>query len=110
MANKSKGQISFDADGKTYILQFTINSLCELEDKALSTINRFASTRAMMWAGLLKNHPSISLQEAGDLIEITGLTKAGDLIGEAFKLAFPEAPDPLAVKGSQPSIQTGSPS
>lgn len=32
MANPQKGEVSFEADGKTWTLRYSANALCELED------------------------------------------------------------------------------
>ena len=54
-------------------LRYTINSLCELEDRAGMPIDRlmdrqFSATRLLLWAGLRHGQPELTVRDAGDLI------------------------------------------
>lgn len=115
MANPLKGEISFQADGKEYVLQYSNNALVELEDRldrGIVDISdelvrwskepknlRLGTIRAVFWAGLRQYHPEVDLIEAGELItRAGGLLKAAELIGKAFERAFP-APE---TKGRNP--------
>lgn len=107
MANPHKGEVAFDADGKTYTLRFSSNAICELEerlDKSFTKIGaelqaavetdpasiRFGTLRAIFWAGLQDHHPDIDLAAAGDvMIAAGGAVQAMALIGGAFVAAFP---------------------
>ncbi len=102
MGNKNRGEVSFEADGKTWTLALGINALCELEDEFGTPINEvFASMdngrvnvrtlRSMMRAGLARHHGAVSHFETGDLIEAVGLTETARLIGDAVKSALPDA-------------------
>lgn len=86
---------------KTFTLRFTTNSLCELEEAVGSdfsaVIERFGDEkrqsikflRNVFWAGLRENHPDVTTKRAGQIIDEIGMTRAGELIGQAFTRAFP---------------------
>jgi hypothetical protein len=100
MANKQKGEVVFEADGKAYTLTYSINALCELESAFDGTVTdifaatsgkkRFTTLRTVFWAGLTDHHPGLSLVDAGKIMHALGLNKADAVAGEAFRLAFPE--------------------
>jgi hypothetical protein len=109
MANKLKGEVGFEADGQSYTLVFSVNALCELEDKLGASVSdigglltrgkRFSTIRTVFWAGLVDHHPDLALKDAGRIITAIGIEQADALIGEAFGLTFPEAKAlPLASK------------
>lgn len=120
MANAHKGEIAFEAGGKSYTLRFSTNAICELEnalDRSIISISqdlvnaeknpeslRFSTLRAILWAGLREHHPGMTLVEAGDVMtEIGGLSKAVELIAEGFTLAFPEPQANGAARPQKPS-------
>jgi hypothetical protein len=100
VANRFKGDVSFDAGGKSYTMRFSANALCELEDATGMGINalltiladpakmRLKMVRAVLWAGLQDHHPDVTLHQAGEIITDLSLTKAMDLAGKSFELAF----------------------
>jgi hypothetical protein len=109
--SKAKGEVSIEADGKRYTLAFSINALCELEDKLGESVadigslaakgKRFSTIRTVFWAGLHDHHPDLTLQDAGKIISAMGIEAADAAVAEAFGLAFPEvkaAPVPLEIK------------
>lgn len=102
MANRHRGQASFEADGKTWLVSFSANALCELEDVLDMRVSEIAeamgdpkgmrlkTARAVFWAGLQDNHPEVDVKAAGNLM--TGrIPEAMGVVGRAFALAFPEA-------------------
>lgn len=120
MANPQRGEVSFDAGGKTYTLHYSANALCELEDlldKGIIELTtemqgweknpgkiRFKTIRAMFWAGLRDHHPEIDVAGAGELVtNAGGILGAVDLIGRAFGVAFPDA----KTKGARPPKGSG---
>ena len=109
MANPHRGEVSFDASGNTYVLQYSIDSLAtlerefgrlegkskvpihqifsELSDIQLTSIN---GIRLALWAGLREHHPDIDLKSAGELIISAGGANAiFTRVVEAIGLAFP---------------------
>ncbi len=102
MANR-KGQVTFKAQGKTWALKFTTNAMCAYEDASgeyfTAVAKHFAAMqdgqfpigviRRLFWAGLLDCAPDLDLEGAGDLLDHVGLTRASEIVGEAFQAAFP---------------------
>jgi len=101
MGNAAKGEVSFDAAGKTWTLRFGTNAICALETAlgmgfaaALALLSdgtkvRVATIRSLVWAGLSGAHDDLTEEQAGELIDAIGIAKAGTLISEAVTLAFP---------------------
>lgn len=59
--------------GRTLVLWYTLNSLCEIEDRAGMSLDRlmnrqFSATRLMLWAGLRRCQPELSVWDVGELI------------------------------------------
>jgi hypothetical protein len=105
MANSQKGQVSFQADGETYLLEMTPNAYCELEDEAgmdtLSFVSKiqaavaggkisFKDLRLLMWAALTEHHEGLTTKDAGDVMKAVGFERASDLVLQAINGSFPE--------------------
>lgn len=103
MANAQKGEVTLEAGGETYRLQYTTNAMCELEDAAGKTINDLVaelgdeanppgikSMRVLLWAALVEHQEAITVKETGKIIDAIGIASVGSLIGESFKAAFPD--------------------
>lgn len=100
MANRFKGEVSFRAGDIEYTMRFSANALCELEDAIGMGVNAVATqladpsslrlkmVRSVFWAGLRDRHPDMTIKHAGDLITELSLTKAMELVSDAFTLAF----------------------
>lgn len=115
MANREKGEVSFEAGGKQYTLRYSSNALCELEDALNLGINdiiarmknmRVKDARAIFWAGLTDNHPDIDLKAAGRMLDEIKIEKATSLITEAFSLAFGKG-EKAETKDARPQNGTG---
>lgn len=100
-ANRVKGEATFEVGGRSYVLAFTVNAMCEVEyilnlstDRILSALVRSPPlhiVRALLWGGLRQHHPDIDLPAAGDLIEEAGgAGVALEKIGAALIAAFPD--------------------
>ena len=69
---------SIELSGKQYTIEFDINSGCDLEDAAGKSIGEvvndaltnlsLTSNRLVLWGGLHKHYPDMTLAEAGDLL------------------------------------------
>lgn len=119
--NPHKGEVEFDAVGQRWRLVYSFNALCALEEqtgrgfaelsKSLADPAkvRLADIRAVLWAGLIDNHPSVTIKQVGDIIGEIKATKAFELFNRALVLAFPEASEDAnpPVPG-QPTSGTGS--
>lgn len=100
MANKFRGDVSFESFEKTYTMRFSANALCEMEDALGMGVNavatklanpesmRLTMVRSVFWAGLHDHHPEITLRQAGEIITDISLTAAMGLVSKAFELAF----------------------
>jgi hypothetical protein len=100
VANKFKGDVSFETGEKTYTMRFSANALCELEDALEMGVNavakqlanpesmRLKMVRVVFWAGLRDHHPEITLHQAGEIITDVSLTQAMGVVSKAFELAF----------------------
>lgn len=117
MSNPHKGEVEFTIDKKVYTLDYSINAMCELEDKLGGSIIQIAdlmsdpaklsikNARTLFWAGLRDHHETITETEAGRLMTDIGIAQAMEMVGKAFTLAFPavEGAGPLAAKGQASS-------
>lgn len=128
MANPHNGEVAITlADGKAYVLHYGINALCALESelgldikqvsKLLNGQVQMTTVRAMLFAGL-QDHHGDELRDSksiGPLMKLADLAVYAGKIGEAFRLAFPqaggasgEAPPPkLAPKAPKTKARAG---
>lgn len=115
MANPHKGEVSFKAGEKDYILSFSANALVELEEhlgfELDELIKKFADgkiklaqMRVMFWQGLLDHHDGLSLDDTKAILKTLRPAEMGQLIGRAFALAMPSVPE-----DSAPPPQPGEP-
>ena len=122
MTNPHKGDVSFEAGGKTYTLRFSHLALVKLEqklDKGLVSVMgeidewrsdpkkiRLGTVAILLWAGLQKHHPSMTVDEATELLDDMpeGINTAIDLVGQGFDKAFNKAP---GTKGTDPQPREG---
>src|SRR5688572_26747681 len=100
--SKAKGEVGFDADGGRFTLTFSIEALCELEEAAGFSMAKIGTilkdpekpnlriVKCMFWAALTDHHPDITQKDASKLMSQIGFVNAGQLVLEAFALAFPE--------------------
>lgn len=100
MANAERGETRLSAGGREYVLRYTINSLCELEDalgQGFNTIAammadpeklRLKTLRAVVWAGLLDKQPEATAPLAGEIIGEIGTPAAMAAVAQAFSNAF----------------------
>ena len=104
MANRVKGEVAFEAEGVQHVLVLDFNAMCSLEDELdiplaqlgeAMTGGRMSLLRSVFRAALEARQPGITSQQAGHLIQVIGLPRTTELIGEAFAAANP------AVEGEQ---------
>lgn len=60
-------------NGNKYVMRYTVNSLCALEDRAGMPIAQlmdfqFSATRLLLWAGLMEEQPELTVRDVGALI------------------------------------------
>jgi hypothetical protein len=91
-----RGGVAFDALGKPREFKFTTNAICRLEERAGKSLQdvlsdtaeggrRMVAFRLLMWAGL----GDLTLDDAGDIMDVIGLAEVDRIIAEGLKLAFP---------------------
>lgn len=115
MGNRIKGTFPFSAGGADYVMQFTANGMCALEDVTGTSATAFLkdleeagdnlsfkSARLLFWAGLQEHHEGISQNEAGKIItDLGGLVPALELAGKAVQASLPTgSPDKGAAGGA----------
>ena len=103
MANPVKGQVALRVDGRTLILEFSIDALCQLEQHMGMTASEIIGKlgvddsltfkRDLLWGGLREHHPELDLRQAGELLRQRGGAAAGAKVIEAYLAAWPD-PDP----------------
>lgn len=101
MANRERGEVSFEASDKTWTMKLGTNAMCEIEEatgKGMAEIGELLSNdktatiglmRVVFWGALHAFHQDLTTAQAGELIDEIGATRAGQLIGEAFTAARP---------------------
>lgn len=103
MANSQRGEVSFEASGKTWTMKLGTGALIAIEDQTGKPIGEIGELlgnpktaslklmRAVFWGGLQQHHDGTTLAECDDLIDELGGQRVGELIGQAFSLARPKA-------------------
>jgi hypothetical protein len=97
MGNKQRGYVDIVLD-KPRRLFFNTNALCELEDalqRPVTSIGKenvgIRELRAMLWTGLIHEDPELTIQQAGQMLEIERLAEIAGKVTEAINLAFPKS-------------------
>lgn len=112
---------SFEASGKRYTLRYGNNALAELEGLLGLPITQIGERfttgavgvremRNIFWAGLMMQHPELSLVDAGNLMDEVGLQRVAELVTEAFGEAFPNTGVKSKEVITTTSLGTGMPS
>lgn len=89
-----KGSVGFTAEGQGYTLLLDFNALCDLSEELPDLMSGGQELtdprkiRTVFHAGLKRNHPGITLEQAGDIIQAVGIAEAADLLGKAFEASF----------------------
>jgi hypothetical protein len=94
--------VTFEAGGKSHLLRFDVNALCRIEEATGEDIQAAAARlspaggqpkltdlRLLFWAGL---GAGITREDAGLIMDDVGFDRIGEMIGQAFAMAFPDAP------------------
>lgn len=102
MGNRETGEVTFEAAGQTWTLRYGTNEMCQIEDHFDESIVSLANKlqdeagvkiktlRQLFRIGLSQD---MNIGEVGKLMDQVGIAKAGELIGQAFQAAFPDASD-----------------
>jgi hypothetical protein len=102
MANRQRGQIPADLNGKKINLILNTSAFCEIEDADGRTINailaelsdpakqRFKTVRLVFWGMMLADMPGAKISDADALMD--GLAGRHDIVlRDAVAAAFPDA-------------------
>jgi hypothetical protein len=122
MANKYKGEFTFEVGGKTYTGRYGMNALVEIEElfgkpveavfADLARDKSMKTARGLIWAALVQYHPDLTQAAVGDLIDEAGLDKLEAIMAAGIKAAFPDAgkaEDGADATGRPPKGATGRP-
>lgn len=111
MANKLRGEVPLEADGKVWIVRYSINALCELETATGcgatefigrmqdQTKVRMTDLRTLVWCGLRDKQPDVTQEKAGEIASAAGLEPTMAAIQEAIAAAFPQGEAVAEAKG-----------
>lgn len=108
VANPQKGEMHVEFGGRPYVLVMTFNAMLRVQQMlakggampTAESILRAAlngdleAMRALFWALLLRHHPEMTVEAAGDLIdEAGGLDVVNDIIDRASGASGPDPKD-----------------
>ncbi len=114
MANSHKGEVAVKTADASYILHFSTNAICELEDvlekPVIQIVAEFENeenvgmkiVRYLVWAGLTTKNPGMTVEEAGDILDEVGYALMMDKVGLAMRRFFPD-PEGDETKNPQPA-------
>lgn len=100
MNNPHRGEVTFEAGGKTYVFKLGVAAQVAIEQRMKQPIHKLLQDASNEWgifmmlvfmhAGLLRQY-ALTEDEVADIIDELGLDRASAIIAEALKLAFGEA-------------------
>lgn len=103
MANLERGEVSFEASGKTWTMKVGTEAMCQIESltgKGIAEVGQLLGSektstitllRAVFCGSLQEHHEGITPKECSKLMDEVGVAVIGQKIGEAFQAAFPPA-------------------
>lgn len=120
MTNSNRSSVSFAYGGETLNYKISTNALCRFEDLMGETMLRaadhlsvagqgdgldtdFRRLRAMFWAGL---PTTITVEDAGDMVDDLGKSEVVEIISKGLALAFPDAEE---AEGNAPKPKKAAP-
>lgn len=90
MANKQRGMVKVQLD-KVRNLRYTMNALAEIEDilgVPLGEMGNIQMTmkniRVILWAGLIHEDKELTLEQVGDMIDMSNIQEVQEKLTEAF--------------------------
>lgn len=125
MANRQRGEVELEIEGKAYRLVFDLNAQCELEE-LLSTPQEPFTLQAMLrwvlamrptwvrgffWACLRKYHREITVEGVSDLmVDAGGMARFVDKLAALLETVRPDPEDAAALvdKKGRPTVAAGS--
>lgn len=126
MANKLRGEVTFEARGVIYTLRLGVNELIQLQDafgieddaaflaELPSRMRGLRDLRKFFSVGLRRHHPDLTDEQVGDLMTELGLAEITKHAAEAMRWAWPEPPagkvEPKPKKAPRDAASAGLPS
>lgn len=119
MANPHKGEFGFEVEGKQYVLRYSADTICDLEDGLKMTLNdiseqmqnptkmRMSMVRTLFNAGLSDKHGDLDDAARRTLFRALTPVEAVGHVARAFALAF--GVDGEGVGGAANPPQPGAP-
>jgi len=94
--------VAIELQGNTYHLAYDFNAICAYEDHVGENLliafepDQLTSKklRALLWAGLLKENPDLTLQQAGALFAFPDMGRVTEAVAKALTASRPEATSP----------------
>lgn len=95
-------KVKIELQGKEYFLDFNLNAFAEIEeeygtiDELLAKLSegRATTLRAVLWAGLISNHPNLSIRDVGSMISFGDVAELSEKINIAIMGALPKFEEP----------------
>ena len=119
MANPHRGQVALHVGDQTFMLSFSVNAICALEDaldlpiaKIIERLEdpenvRMSLVRQVIWSAMQDHHPDVDLMEAGRIASEAGALTALEKASAAIGLAFPAAEEVSQGKARPPKAKAG---
>lgn len=121
MANRHRGEVALEIEGKVYTLHAGINAVADAEG-VFSTADRRVTyqeiaehamrgsvthVRALIWSMLRKHHRDLSLTDVGDLIDAVGMNTIERKFADLLRANVPDQEDlkALGVDPNPPKAQ-----
>jgi hypothetical protein len=102
MANRFKGEVDFEAQGKSWVLRLGMNDLIELQEalgygedddkflRELGQMRGMKKIRKIVFIALRGLQADVTEQVAGDIVTELGFQKIVGLVSEALKWSMPD--------------------
>lgn len=97
MANPHRGEVSFEAGGKTYVFKLGTHTLAAIEERAKMPFFKFFNRKPEEWGvrdmviifdcGLSEKY-ELTVKQVAGLMDELGHEKVGNIIAEAMNSAF----------------------
>lgn len=108
MANRFKGELAIEIEGKAYTLVMDFNAMAEFEEatggNALDFLDavsagkaKIRELRAFVYAAMLARHPDATLQEAGNILSVDH-----NILADLIVASVPEASEVAVGNGKAP--------
>lgn len=120
MANRQRGDVDVEVDGKVYTLQLGVNAMAWVESKfgphdsdlsfqdifkRIESRKRITDIRAVFCAAMQEHHPGTTEQEAGKIMQAIGLVPLSDVLRKVVRAAMPDQRDVDELDPNPPQAQ-----